>query len=120
MTSTTNTHTKHQFADAKARFFISSRLSEVCATASDDTARYQSGWSDDRILELVNKNGFPDIKMGHIKRLRRSLFGPLFVSPANGTGKGSASKSRITALEKEMADVQAYLTSKNPAWKDQV
>lgn len=108
----------HLFAGPKAVILMGNKLNEVCATANDGTARYQVGWSDERVVEYVNKNGFPEIGSGHVKRLRKTLFGPLFITPGGDNAGGH--KSRIAAVERQVADIEAYLTSKNPIWKTQV
>lgn len=110
---------KHLFAGPKAVITIGNKLNEVCAKAADGTARFQAGWSDERVLEFVNKNGFPEITLGHVGRLRKTLFGPLFLS-GSGPRAGTGAKSRLTALEKQVEDIMAYLTSKNPNWKSQI
>lgn len=110
---------KHLFAGPKAVILIGNKLNEICAKAADGTARYQAGWSDERVLEYVNRNGFPEITLGHIGRLRKTLFGPLFLA-GTGPRTGTGAKTRLAALEKQMADVEAYLTSKNANWKTQI
>lgn len=110
----------HYFAGPKATIFMGNKLGEVCSITAEGLARYQPGWSDERVLEFVNKGGFPAITLGHIHRLRKNLFGPLFKPGANGVSTGSANRSRVTKLEAQMEEVMAYLTSKNPHWKDQI
>lgn len=86
----------------KARIEIHEKLKEVIIPLGDGTCTYKDGWNDRLVAER-----FKCVE-NNVAGVRREMFG----------GLKKATTTIATGIEERLTQIEDFLTSKWPDWKD--
>lgn len=96
----------------KAKYEATKLIEEHC-TKEGGFAKYDSGWSDEKISKQVSEETGP-INIDSVKRLRNEMIGPLTTSPTQKLeDRVHDLEERIQELENEIYQLQSLVTKPN-------